>query len=35
MKVYHVIQIKFNRLVQDNIHVIIDLPTKPIEVTAE
>jgi len=35
VKIYHVTQIKFNRLVYENVHVIINLPTERIQVTAE
>ena len=30
MKIYRVIQIKFNQLVDENVHMIINLPTKRI-----
>ena len=30
MKIYHVIQTKFNQLVEENVHMIINLPTKGI-----
>ena len=35
MKIYHVVQIKFDQLVYENVHVIINLPTKRISVIAE
>ena len=35
MKIYHVIQTKFNQLVEENVHMIINLPTKRIKVTSE
>jgi len=30
LKIYHVIQIKFNQLVEENVRMIINLPTKRI-----
>jgi len=30
MKIYHVIQTKFDQLVEDSVHMIINLPTKRI-----
>jgi len=30
MKIYHVIETKLNQLVEENVHVIINLPTKRI-----
>jgi len=30
VKIYHVIQIKFNQLIEENVHRIINLPTKRI-----
>jgi len=30
LKIYHVIQIKLNQLVEENVYVIINLPTKRI-----
>ena len=35
MKIYHVIQTKFNQFVEENVHVIVSLPTKRIQVTVE
>jgi len=35
LKIYYVIQIKFNYLVEENVHMIINLPTKRTEVTSE
>jgi len=35
MKIYQVIQTKFNQLVQENVRMIINLPTKRISVTSE
>jgi len=35
MKIYRVIQTKFNQLVEKNVIVIINLPTKRIQVTSE
>jgi len=35
MKIYHVIQTKFNQLVEENVRMIINLPTKRIQVTSE
>ena len=35
MKICRVIQTKFNQLVEENVHMIINLPTKHIEVTSE
>ena len=35
MKIYQVIQTKFNQLVQENVRVITNLPTKRISVTSE
>jgi len=35
MKIYPVIQTKFNQLVEENVHMIINLPTKRIYVTSE
>ena len=30
MEIYHVIEIKFNQFVKENVHVIVSLPTKRI-----
>jgi len=35
MKIYQVIQTKFNQLVQENVRMITNLPTKRISVTSE
>jgi len=35
MKIYHVIRIKFNHLVEENVHMITNLPTKRIQVMSE
>jgi len=35
MKIYRVIQTKFNELVEENVHMIINRPTKRIQVTSQ
>jgi len=35
VKICHVIRIKFNELIEENVHVIINLPTKRVYVTAD
>ena len=35
MKIYIVIQTKFNQFVEENVHEIVSLPTKRIQVTVE